>query len=79
MSVLTIAYLAIWSAMSTSHAQLPDGGLAAVALPSQAAAHVSILRHGADDPPGDDRGGKRGGGNDDPPGDDRGRGRGGRP
>jgi hypothetical protein len=45
---------------------------------AQSLAATGDKRHGADDPAGDDRGGRRGGqGADDPAGDDRGRGRGG--
>ena len=81
MAFLTIAQLAVLTALSSGPQHANMDKLAA-ALPSQPTA-VVVLKGGADDPPGDDRGrggrgGRGGGGADDPPGDDRGGRRGGR-
>lgn len=81
MAFLTIVQLAVLTALSSGPQHANMDKLAA-ALPSQPTAVVVVLKGGADDPPGDDRGrggrGGRGGGADDPPGDDRGGRRGGR-
>jgi len=55
-----------------------DDAPAAKSLSTTAGAEITGKRHGADDPAGDDRGGRQGRGADDPAGDDRGgrRGRG---
>lgn len=82
MAFLTIVQLAVLSALNGSP-QHVDVDTLVSALPSRPAAMAELLKGGADDPPGDDRGrggrgGRGGGGADDPPGDDRGGRRGGR-
>jgi len=78
LSLSTLAFGAVGCSNQSPTEPASFDAPAAKSLPSTATAQDLDKRHGADDPAGDDRGGRQGRGADDPAGDDHGRhGRGG--
>lgn len=80
LSLSTLAFGAVGCSSQSPTEPASFDAPAAKSLPSAATVQDAGKRHGADDPAGDDRGGRQGRGADDPAGDDHGRhGRGGNP